>query len=144
MGVGIIIRDEEGEPLVVVCDQRNYVEDPAVAKYVALRKALEICSELNIHNAIFEGDARNVILAIQREEEDLSVLGPLIEDAKSFFRIYRDWQLQFAHREKNTVAHCLAKTALGLLEKMVWIEDTPAFVAKGLDFDRSCNTDYHQ
>ncbi|XP_042958184.1 uncharacterized protein LOC122293773 [Carya illinoinensis] len=57
MGAGIIIRDEQGEALVAVCDQKANVVSPVVAECFVLRMAVELCSELNIHKAIFEGDA---------------------------------------------------------------------------------------
>ncbi|XP_042969026.1 uncharacterized protein LOC122301701 [Carya illinoinensis] len=64
MGAGIIVRDEKGKALVVVCDQKVNVDSLVVAECFALRMAIELCSELNIHKAIFEGDARIVIEAV--------------------------------------------------------------------------------
>ncbi|XP_042973006.1 uncharacterized protein LOC122304808 [Carya illinoinensis] len=48
MGIGIMIRDEKGEALVTLCDQKTNVEDATVAECIALRKAVELCNDLNI------------------------------------------------------------------------------------------------
>ncbi|XP_042979926.1 uncharacterized protein LOC122310106 [Carya illinoinensis] len=119
MRVGIIIRDNEGEGMVAVCDQIRNVENPVVAECYGLRLAVELCSELYIHDATFEGDAKNVIMVVQKDEEEMSDFGSLIEDIKFYFNRNADWHLQFTFRESNTVAHCLAKKALSLLEKTV-------------------------
>ncbi|KAF5454761.1 hypothetical protein F2P56_024401 [Juglans regia] len=79
MGVGIIIRDEKGEALVAVCDKKEHVDNPMVAESYALRVALDVCGELNIQKAIFEGDAKSVITAVHREAEDLSLVGSIVK-----------------------------------------------------------------
>lgn len=55
-----MIRDDEGEALVAVCDQKKHVQNPTVAECHALWKALELCNDLNIQNDIFERDAKVV------------------------------------------------------------------------------------
>ncbi|XP_035543621.1 uncharacterized protein LOC118347698 [Juglans regia] len=138
MGVGIIIRDEEGEALVAVCDQKEHVDNPMVAESYALRVALDVCGELNIQRAIFEGDAKSVITAVHREAEDLSLVGFIVEDIKFSFHRRPDWQLLFVFREKNIIAHILAGKALSFKEKIVWIDEMPDFIVEDLERDRIC------
>ncbi|XP_042965403.1 uncharacterized protein LOC122299302 isoform X2 [Carya illinoinensis] len=126
MGVGIIARDEEGETLVAVCDQRQHVQNPAIAEGYALWKAMELCNNLNIQKVIFEGDAKAVILAVLSNEEDLSVCGSLIEDIRSVLANRPDWSIQFTYGEMNNVAHGLAKKALSIEGKKFLIEEVPA------------------
>ncbi|XP_042952129.1 uncharacterized protein LOC122289215 [Carya illinoinensis] len=116
MGIWIMIRDEHGEALVVVCDRRENVMDAAVAECVALRKAVELCIALNIQKAIFEGDAKVVVKAVQEAEEDLPLFSPIVEDIRVYFRNNPEWSIQFVSRKKNTVAHTLAKKALTIEE----------------------------
>ncbi|XP_042942698.1 uncharacterized protein LOC122276868 [Carya illinoinensis] len=138
MGVRIMIRDEEGEALVAVCDQRQYMENPAVAEGYALWKALELCNDLNIQKAIFESDAKAVILAVLSNEEDLSHGGSLVEDIRSVLANRSDWSIQFAYREKNNVALSLAKEVLRLEEKKVWTEEVQICIAACLGKDKHC------
>lgn len=62
--------------------------------------------------AIYEGDARNVIEAVQSAEEELLVFGSIVDDVKWFFHNRSYWFLQFVYREKNIVAYTLARTTL--------------------------------
>ncbi|XP_035551109.1 uncharacterized protein LOC118349687 [Juglans regia] len=101
MGIGIIIRDEEGEALVVVCDLKKNVVNAVVAESFALRKAVELCSDLNIQNAIFESDAKGVIEAVQSEEEVVLDFSSIIEDVKAHFRNRTDWFIQFVIRKRT-------------------------------------------
>ncbi|XP_040988972.1 uncharacterized protein LOC121236595 [Juglans microcarpa x Juglans regia] len=140
MRICIIIRDEEGEALVAECDIKNNVVNATVAESLALRKAAELCSDLNIQKAIFEGDAKEVVEAVLSEEEDILDLSSIIDDVKFHFRNRTHWFIQFASRKKNTVAHTLAKKTLELGRELVWIEEVPEFIVGCLLDDTSCNT----
>ncbi|XP_040987702.1 uncharacterized protein LOC121235424 [Juglans microcarpa x Juglans regia] len=116
MGMRIMIRDEKGEAMVAVCDQRKYVQNPTMAECHALWKALELCNDLNIQKVLFEGDANGIVTTVNSEEEDLSSVDPLVEDMRSVFKNRPNWSLQFAYREKNIVAYTLVMEALKLVE----------------------------
>ncbi|XP_040998224.1 uncharacterized protein LOC121244278 [Juglans microcarpa x Juglans regia] len=119
MGMGIVIRDEEGEVLVSVCDVRNHVDHPAIAESWALWKALEICNKLALSRVTFEGDAVVVINGINREVEDQSCMGHITEDIKQVFKAKRDWNIRFVPKDGNKVAHMLAKYVLELGEEKI-------------------------
>lgn len=97
MGMEIIIRDEEGKALLAVCGYRNMVQKPDIAECYALRKALEICRDLNFQKVIFEGDAKAIIMAVQSDEENISCHGPLINDIRHVLRNRCEWSIQFAY-----------------------------------------------
>ncbi|KAF5458621.1 hypothetical protein F2P56_022638 [Juglans regia] len=139
----MIIRDEEGEALLAACDSRRNVVLPEVAECQALWKALQMCNDLNIQNAIFEGDAKVVIMAVKGDEENLSYFGSLIDDIRNVLFHRKNWFLQFDYREKNSATHTLAKVALHLVEEKVWIETVPEFIVNSLEFDRRCMQESH-
>lgn len=87
MRIRIMIRDEKGEAMVVVCDQKDYLDDAAVAESLALRKVVELCSVLNIRNARFEGDARTVIGAMSNDEEVFASYSSIVEDVDLISKI---------------------------------------------------------
>ncbi|KAF5463227.1 hypothetical protein F2P56_019157 [Juglans regia] len=140
MRIGIIIRDEEGKALVAECDLKNNVVNAVVAESLVLRKASELCSELNIQEAIFEGNAKEVVEAVLSEEEVVLDYSSIIEDVKFHFRNMTHWFIQFVSRKKNTVAHTLANKALEIGEELVWIEEVPDFIVGCLLDDTNCNT----
>ncbi|KAF5481803.1 hypothetical protein F2P56_002425 [Juglans regia] len=139
MGMGIVIRDEEGEVLVFICDVRKHVVDPALAESWALWKALEICNELALSKVIFEGDAASVINRINKDVEDQSSMGHILEDIKQFFKGKREWNVRFVPRDGNRVAHLLAKHALVLGEEKIWIEEGPYVICNAVLHDKNCN-----
>ncbi|XP_018858999.2 uncharacterized protein LOC109020923 [Juglans regia] len=112
MGMVMIIRDEDGETLLAACDSRRNVRTPEVAKCQALWKALQVCSDLNLQKVIFEGDAKAVIMAVKCEEDDLSVVGSLIDDIRKVFKDRKDWFLQFDYREKKLCCSYIGKGCL--------------------------------
>ncbi|KAF5450665.1 hypothetical protein F2P56_030995 [Juglans regia] len=82
MDIGIIVRDEEGKVVATVFNQKENVEEAVVAEGYALRAAIELCSTLNIQKANFEGDAKEIIMAVCNEEEMLTSYGFLVEDVR--------------------------------------------------------------
>ncbi|XP_042972768.1 uncharacterized protein LOC122304571 [Carya illinoinensis] len=136
MGIGIMIRDEQGEAMVTMCDQKPNVIEVAVAESIALRKTVEICLELNIQRAIFEGDAKIVILAVNGNDDACFNFSPIVEDIRFYFINRPNWSIQFVPRAKNMVAHSLAKNTIAMEEERVWIEEVPDFVVGVLDSDK--------
>lgn len=47
MGIGIIIRDREGEILVTLSAHKKFQSKPMLAKCLALWKAMQLCRELD-------------------------------------------------------------------------------------------------
>ncbi|XP_041004003.1 uncharacterized protein LOC121249357 [Juglans microcarpa x Juglans regia] len=135
MGVGIIIRDETGKVLATMCDQKGYVEKAVIAECQALRTTVELCSDLQLQKVEFEGDAKEVILSVSSEEELLTSYGYLVDDVRFHFKKNAHWSIHFTHREKNMVAQTLAKKALFIEGKKVWLEDFPKFIVGCLNRD---------
>ncbi|XP_042969071.1 uncharacterized protein LOC122301753 [Carya illinoinensis] len=138
MGMGVIMRDENGDALLVVCDSRCYVQSAEVAECLALLKVMQVYSELNVQKVVFEGDAKVIIDAVKNTEENLSTIGHLIEDIRKAMVNRQHWSIQFVYREQNNVAHILAKNALRSVEEQVWVEEVPACIAHRLEQDRQC------
>lgn len=47
---------------------------------------MELCSTLNIQKVKFEGDAKEIIMAVCSEEEILTCYGSLVEDVRLYFK----------------------------------------------------------
>ncbi|XP_041009419.1 uncharacterized protein LOC121253474 [Juglans microcarpa x Juglans regia] len=112
LGIEVFIRDEKGEVIVAYCGARGYVDQPVIAEGLALRKAIEPCSDLGLNRVTFEGDAQNIVKAIYNLDEDLCCYGSIIENSKSFLFTWSKWTVQYTCRNTNTVAHILAKASI--------------------------------
>lgn len=88
------------------------VDNPYCAETEAILQALKIATHLNIDRAIFEGDARKVILALRdmKDFEDWRASHLLQEGRNLLFR-NRFWFLSFIPRLCNMATHELAKWA---------------------------------
>jgi ribonuclease HI len=48
--------------------QQESIDDPSLAEVLAAHKAIELCNSLGIQDCILEGDALEVVNAINQEE----------------------------------------------------------------------------
>ncbi|XP_042974642.1 uncharacterized protein LOC122306274 [Carya illinoinensis] len=131
--------DEEGEILVAAGEQMNYMIDAAIVESFALRKAMEVCHDLNFNNVWFEGDAQNIENAVNAETKDMSRYGSVIEDVKNMLKGREKWSVSFVFREANEATHVLAKEALFFQSKIVWIEDAPDCIRSIIVKEKSCS-----
>ncbi|XP_041009441.1 uncharacterized protein LOC121253501 [Juglans microcarpa x Juglans regia] len=125
VGLGVVIRDEGEEILVVAREQKKILTDSATAECLALWKAMEVCRELNFNRVLFKGDVQVIVNAVNKGEEDFSSYGSVVEDAKKLLKAIENWSVNFVYREANEAAHVLAHEALFLHPDIVWIEEIP-------------------
>ncbi|XP_035551149.1 uncharacterized protein LOC118349712 [Juglans regia] len=139
MGMGIVVRDSKGEVIASLCGTKGSVTSPFIAELNALWRTMDFCSELGLQDVIIEGDAKELIDAINTETEDESWKGQLVEDMKQKWKNRKQWDLKFIYREGNVVAHHLAKLALQLDDEVCWIENVPKNVNCLVQRDKDCS-----
>ncbi|KAF5480042.1 hypothetical protein F2P56_000817 [Juglans regia] len=125
MGAGVIIRDAAGDVLVSLCLKKIHVNSSVVAETEALWRALKLCSKLNIGEAMFEGDALEVVKAVNCADENWEWNGQVIADCRELLVHRPMWSITHTYREANKIAHFLANYAYNVNEEVVWIEDGP-------------------
>ncbi|XP_042942660.1 uncharacterized protein LOC122276827 [Carya illinoinensis] len=125
MGIGVVMRDEKRDVLVSLCSQKKYVRDPLVVEMQALWRAMKLCAELNMTRVIFEGDALNVIRAVNNPDSSWEWHGQLVEDIKEVLKNRNSWKVIHSYRESNCVAHFLAKMSFNVNEERIWIKEGP-------------------
>lgn len=126
VGIRVIARDSGGEILMTLYARMKYLLEPNITEALALRRATEVCDELSFTNVIFEGDAQAVIRAFNERRESWAWNGKLYEDIRRTIYLHALWKVRFMFREATVVAHKLAKHALLVETKQIWME-------KGLD-----------
>ncbi|XP_042977200.1 uncharacterized protein LOC122308072 [Carya illinoinensis] len=93
MGVGVVIRNENGDLMVSMCSQKHNVCSPLVAELQALWCALQICTDLNLTEVVFERDALNVVKTINNPEINWEWHGQLVEDVKDILKNRPTWKV---------------------------------------------------
>ncbi|KAF5467400.1 hypothetical protein F2P56_017226 [Juglans regia] len=115
-GLGVIVRDAEGEVQASICCNIDAELQPAVVEAMALRRALMLCYDLGFSRVVFEGDCQEVN-AINSSHESSAKASSLIHDIKRLLKYRVGWKVSFNYRETNLAAYQLAKLAISLLEE---------------------------
>ena len=90
---------------------------------------------MGFHDIKVEGDALGFIKLMQQQEDDLSIISNLIEEAKSITMDFHSCIFMHAGREGNKVADNLAKHGLEVQDEIFWVEDYPQFVSNQIAND---------
>lgn len=126
----MIVRDEGGNVVGALCATVPFILDPAVDEVVALWRAVSFSSELALPRLQLEGDAKEIILALQHKEPCRSHYGPLIEATRSKLHDIPKWTVSHTRRDANGVAHRLAKVAVTQSLNFVWRDSYPLFIQR--------------
>ena len=92
---------------------------------IAASWALSFALEVGVKQAILEGDSLTIIKGLMEEERLLVPLGLFIEDAKQLSQRFDELLNSHTKRECNTLAHSLARYAVGIPNFLVLMEDVP-------------------
>ncbi|KAM1342323.1 hypothetical protein ACFX2F_006659 [Malus domestica] len=69
---------------------------------------------------------------MKRQEEDVSIMGPIINDTRRLLPSFPKVRASHVQREANQVAHRLACTESGSDTEMVWFEDPSDLIMDAL------------
>lgn len=112
MGVGVIICNALGAVVAASCSIVPFIIDLAVAKAVALWRAVTLCGERAMQRIHFKGDANEIVQALQSQGPCWSWYGHLIEATRTRLQVFQHWLVTHSRRETNEATHWLAKTLL--------------------------------
>ncbi|GMP21826.1 hypothetical protein CsSME_00000097 [Camellia sinensis var. sinensis] len=87
--------------------------------------AIQFTLDLGLNNIVFEGDSLMIVRAFHSGSKSLASFGHFVEQAKSLLPEFHSWAIQHVKRERNSVAHCLARMAFALEDFSIWMEDVP-------------------
>ena len=100
-----------------------------MAEALATQRAVIFSRELSLFNIIVEGDCLHVIQALQRTGPCYMLFGHIIDETKMLGRMMRGCRFQHVRRERNRLAHSLAKKTILFADTKVWVEALPKEVA---------------
>jgi ribonuclease HI len=126
MGLGLIARDSNGACLGAKSETKELVADSATTEAMAALSAMYFCMEVGFFEVITEGDAIQVLKAINSYPPFLSKFGHFVESIHYEKRYFKSVDFSFTPREGNAVAHALATEASKQKVNNVWLEDLPS------------------
>jgi hypothetical protein len=89
---------------------------------------VELSLAMGLENCIFEGDALEVIKAINQEEPCKGVISQIVKDIKTLLLQGGSWEMKHTRRGANGAAHLLAKTGLQISEAQIWNNTLPEWM----------------
>ena len=99
--------------------------DPTVAETMAATHALHYCMTFGVDNISMEGDATNVVAALNSRGQNWSRTGHLIEDARVLLERFTTWDIHYVGRSANFAAHNIAKLAANMGINKEWSGEIP-------------------
>jgi hypothetical protein len=92
-------------------------------------EAFQFAKEVGFLDAIFEGDAAQVIEDINSDPPYLSRASHILESIHVERQSLCTCNFNFVFRESNYAAHCLAKEAASIMSDLCLLEDTPTSIS---------------
>ena len=127
-GLGVVIRDCNGQVMASLCSQLGVCYSPEIAEVLAIRRGLRLAMETGLVPVVLESDASVVVNAIGSQDRSSYDVGIIIHDISCLLRSPCFNSISFVPRLANKVAHGLAKLALRFVGESVWLEDCPLSV----------------
>nr|GMC64734.1 uncharacterized protein LOC109164833 [Ipomoea batatas] len=134
MGLGCVLRDEDGNFIAALCTPWKGKLLAKEAEALGVREALSWIKQLNYTHVEVEMDAANVLHEINHPQ-GFSPVKVLIHDVKEIARSVPHVIFSFVKRSANRVAHELARAACSMSECNVWFHDPPPIIIDSLRWD---------
>jgi ribonuclease HI len=127
IGLGCVIRNEEGLVMGAKCCVCKAQADPLLAEAMAALLALDFCLDMGLAKIVSEGDSLQIIKGLSVPDSHQDRIGHFllaIRQKASCFSVCK-----WAHccREANEVAHILAKKASSKCLSFCWVDRGSAF-----------------
>ena len=135
MGLGIIIRDDEGRMEEALSKKIFAPLGAMEAEAKAFEVGLLFAKDIGIQEFILAGDFFIVQRALYETSLPPSSAEPVIMGMHAFSKDFCRIDYSHVRRQGNRPAHLLAKYALGTVDFTVWIEDNPCFLEQALIHD---------
>ncbi|XP_041001018.1 uncharacterized protein LOC121246799 [Juglans microcarpa x Juglans regia] len=111
LGVGIVVRDSEGDILASYMQPLHFCSQAEIAEARGLISAVKLCKELSLQRVIFEGDSLQVVNAVKQNAQSYGMLQCTVNDVYLILAGIT-WKISHVKRDANQVAHLLAQKAL--------------------------------
>ena len=77
-----MLRDHNGGFRAAACSFVDRAPSAEMVEVEACKRAIQLASEANVQNLPVKMDCLGVVAAINKSEQDLSILGPSVEEIK--------------------------------------------------------------
>ena len=124
----VLARNSEGRLLVSRCTGYQGVVDPLTVEILACRDATLLAREKNYQNVIVETDCLNVVQLWEGRLRGKSKGFHIFQEMQEELPFFQGFQLRYASRLVNSVAHTCAKEALAIENVATYSNVIPDFL----------------
>ena len=136
-GLGVVARDSEGRVIAALSKRIFLLPTIEALEALACRKAVAFTTDLDIQDAMFEGNSETIFKHLSFDQPSMAAFGHLVDEARKLAVILRSYQFSHVKRNGNIMAYKLAKLAKTLYEPTIWVEDIHRDVATLVVSDKS-------
>ncbi|CAL1373396.1 unnamed protein product [Linum trigynum] len=111
---GWVIQDASGVLLASAARRYQGLQDPTLVELLALRDAVRWCSDRCWFSVTFMGDAQIVFQKVKAGEVHDALGGALLQEIQALRSSFQHFDCVFVGRNRNRVAHIVARKALSL------------------------------
>ncbi|MBA0635553.1 hypothetical protein Godav_025402 [Gossypium davidsonii] len=126
--IAILARNHKGEVIEAVTYLVEDVDDTFVAEARACEKALILTRLKGFRRLIVEGDSLTVIKKLTKNEEDRSIIRPIVHNIQRLRQGFDEVSYQFVNRSLNAAAHTLAVEGRHRKVCGAWVDGLPETV----------------
>jgi ribonuclease HI len=130
VGLGCVIRNNDGVIVGAKCCACMVEADPLLAECMAAYSALNFCKEMGFSKVICECDSLQVVKAICDPSSPYVKIGHFVEAIRKDASEFISCSWFHCYREANVVAHQLAREASSKYLSYSWIEEMPLFISR--------------
>ena len=136
-GIGVVVRNDKRQIMGALSELFPYPLSALEIEAKAAEFGTTFAQVLGLREIILEGDSQTVMAAIANHDSGPIQVQNLIAGIKSWESKFRVWQSSFTRRDRNKVAHQMAKYAKHIFDCIIWVEDTPPIIASQILHDVS-------
>ena len=124
-GLGSIIRNNCSLVMAASTQVIPLPTSVEMVEVLAARRALIFANELGFDKVILEGDFEIAIRAMKCDDYSVASFGHIVSDIKALATQFRCMIFQHTRRQRNMVAHSLARTTCNFPPFCTWMEEVP-------------------
>jgi len=129
LGIGIIVRDTNGNIFAASSSSILANVEPVVAESMAALHAIEFCCGRGLIKIILEGDSLQVVSAIKKQGFIWATHRQIIADIQDVLRFFQSWEVCHTKCAENSATHLLAKACFNHAQERVWIHCIPECIS---------------
>ena len=124
-GVGVVFRDSFGNVIAALIQLIGHAPSVDLAEALAARRAVALAKELSLFDVIVEGDCLRIVQALKKTSLCKTLLRHIVKETKRLGSTLRRCHFQHFPRERNRLAHGLARRAVLSVDSSVWVDELP-------------------